>query len=99
MGTDAPRMAGNDELAFDAAVRQAAFDRVRALARHGELTRDAIAEGFIFQGERWPLVNPQRGIFKLRRLPCLLSISTVVPRRGAKARYDDQLQAHTQIFA
>ena len=91
---------GQDEVAaFDAAVRQAAFDRVRELARGGELTGEAILAGFDFGGERWPLVNPQRGIFKPRRLPYLLSIRTVIPRKGGRARYDDQLRAHGQIFA
>src|SRR4051812_4449 len=91
---------GQDEVAaFDAAVRQAAFDRVRELARGGELTGGAILAGFDFGGERWPLVNPQRGIFKPRRLPYLLSIRTVIPRKGGRARYDDQVRAHGQIFA
>jgi putative restriction endonuclease len=85
--------------AFDAAVRQAAFDRVRDLARHGELTSERILEGFTYAGERWPLVNPQRGIFKPRKLPFLLSIRTVVPRPGGRVRYDDQIHAHGQIFS
>ena len=46
----------------------------------------------------FPLVNPQRGIFKPRCLPLLLSILTVIPRAGAKLWYDDQTQAHRQIY-
>ena len=50
-------------------------------------------------GERWPLVNPQRGIFKPRGMPFLLSIRTVFPRNGGRVWYDDQRHVHRQIFA
>jgi hypothetical protein len=53
----------------------------------------------MFNGERWPLVNPQRGIFKPRGMPFLLSIRTVFPRKGGRIWYDDQRQVHRQIFA
>jgi putative restriction endonuclease len=87
-------------LARDAAIRQAAFDHVRALQnRDLVLTHTAIAQGFMFEGERWPLWNPQRGIFKPRAMPFLLSIRTVFPRRGGRVWYDDQRQVHRQIFA
>jgi putative restriction endonuclease len=46
-----------------------------------------------------PLVNPQRGIFKPRGMPFLLSIGTVFPRKGGRIWYDDQRQVHRQIFA
>jgi putative restriction endonuclease len=68
----------------DAAVRLAAFEHVRrSTARDGVLDSATVAAGFLFQGVRVPLVNPQRGIFKPRDLPFLLSIRTVIPRAGA----------------
>jgi putative restriction endonuclease len=49
-------------------------------------------------GERLPLINPQRGIFKPRQMGWLLSIRTVFPRSGARVWYDDQREAHRQIY-
>jgi hypothetical protein len=49
--------------------------------------------------KRIPLINPQRGIFKPRQMSHLLSIKTVFPRRGARVWYDDQREAHRQIYA
>jgi putative restriction endonuclease len=54
--------------------------------------------GFEYAGERIPLVNPQRGIFKPQRMQFLLSIRTVFPRTGAKIWYDDQRKVHQQIY-
>lgn len=80
-------------------MRLAAFDHVQRLSdSHGHLTRHELAPGFVFEGERIPLVNPQRGIFKPRRMRFLLSIRTVFPRPGARIWYDDQRQVHNQIF-
>ena len=77
----------------------AAFDHVRRLSdAHGHLTRHELAPGFMYEGERIPLVNPQRGIFKPRRMRYLLSIRTVFPRPGGRIWYDDQRQVHRQIF-
>ena len=77
----------------------AAFEHVRRLSEaHGHLTRDELAPGFMFEGKRIPLVNPQRGIFKPRRMRYLLSIRTVFPRPGGRIWYDDQRQVHRQIF-
>ncbi len=84
---------------IDTRMRMAAFDHVRRLSEaHGHLTRDELAPGFMFEGERIPLVNPQRGIFKPKRMRYLLSIRTVFPRPGARVWYDDQRQVHRQIF-
>ena len=83
----------------DAAERLVAFDHVRRLtARDGVLESAIIKAGFVHRGERVPLVNPQRGIFKPRDLAFLLSIRTVIPRAGARLWYDDQTQAHRQIY-
>ena len=83
----------------DTAMRMAAFEHVRLLSHlHGTLTAKELRPGFSYQGERIPLVNPQRGIFKPRQMQHLLSIKTVVPRPGGRVWYDDQLTAHSQIF-
>jgi hypothetical protein len=85
----------------DAQLRQAAFSHANRLAvlRGGVLDSAALAGGFEFGGKRIPLINPQRGIFKPRQMAHLLSIKTVFPRRGARVWYDDQREAHRQIYA
>jgi hypothetical protein len=90
-----------DPATHDAQLRQAAFSHVNRLAtlRGGVLDSADLAVGFDFEGDRIPLINPQRGIFKPRQMEHLLSIKTVFLRRGARARYDDQLDAHRQIYA
>jgi len=55
--------------------------------------------GSEFGGRRIPLINSQRGIFKPRQMEHLLSIKTVFPRKGARVWYDDQREAHRQIYA
>ncbi len=83
----------------DTLMRMAAFDRVRRLAQvRDHLTANDLKSGFIFQGERIPLINPQRGIFKPQQMRFLLSIKTVFPKPGGKVWYDDQREVHRQIF-
>jgi putative restriction endonuclease len=84
----------------DAQLRQAAFEHVARLAtlNGGVLGSDDLAAGFQFQGDRVPLINPQRGIFKPRQMAGLLSIRTVFPRQGGRVWYDDQRDAHRQIY-
>lgn len=80
-------------------MRMAAFDHVRKLSEiHDHLTAAELKPGFVFQGARIPLVNPQRGIFKPTQMRYLLSIKTVFPKPGAKVWYDDQREVHRQIF-
>ena len=80
-------------------MRLAAFKRVEMLSKmHGHLTHGELSTGFTFQGKRIPLVNPQRGIFKPRQMRYLLSIKTVIPKPGGRVWYDDQLEAHGQIY-
>jgi len=84
---------------IDQLIRLAAFDRVRRLCEiHDLLTSTELAQGFIYEGRRIPLVNPQRGIFKPQQMRFLLSIKTVFPRAGARVWYDDQRDVHRQIF-
>src|SRR5688572_28731609 len=85
--------------ALDREIRTAAFIHVRRMLElRDPLTSEDLARGFLFRGERIPLVNPQRGIFKPQQMKYLLSIKTVVPRKGAKVWYDDQRAAHDQIY-
>ena len=90
-----------DLASHDAQLRQVAFSHVNRLAilRGGVLDSTDLAGGFDFGGERIPLINPQRGIFKPRQMEHLLSIKTVFPRKGARVWYDDQRDAHRQIYA
>lgn len=89
-------MAFNDG---DQEIRAAAFATVRQLSEiRGHLTARDLKRGFEFQGQRIPLINPQRGIFKPRQMRYLLSIKTVFPRPGAKVWYDDQRDVHRQIY-
>lgn len=83
----------------DQVLRIAAFDAVRRLSEvRGDLTSRDLSAGFEFRGERIPLINPRRGIFKPRQLYYLLSIKTVFPRSGARVWYDDQRYVHRQIY-
>lgn len=87
------------DLSDDQRIRQAAFAHIRRLnAVKDHLTSADLARGFDFDGQRIPLVNPQRGIFKPRQMRHLLSIRTVFPRPGAKVWYDDQRLVHRQIY-
>ncbi|WP_010161910.1 HNH endonuclease [Sphingomonas sp. PAMC 26617] len=88
-------MSGDDSV--DAAMRQAAVAQLDRLAAGRPLSSEDLAAGFLFRGERIPLVNPQRGIFKPRVMRHLLSIRTVYPRTGARVWYDDQRRVHDQI--
>ncbi len=83
----------------DALIRMAAFEHVRKLGEfHDHLTANELRPGFLFQGQRIPLINPQRGIFKPQQMRFLLSIKTVFPKPGTKVWYDDQREVHRQIF-
>lgn len=84
----------------DAAIRASAFEHVRHLNQiQSLLTESDLRAGFYFNGQRVPLINPQRGIFKPKEMRFLLSIRTVFPRRGRRVWYDDQLTVHQQIFS
>ena len=88
-----------DEASRDTLMRMVAFDHIRELIEvHHHLTAAELKPGFIFDGERIPLINPQRGIFKPRQMRFLLSIKTVFPQPGGKIWYDDQREVHRQIF-
>ena len=83
----------------DTLMRLSAFEHVRRLSELRDyLTANDLKSGFLFDGVRIPLVNPQRGIFKPQKMRYLLSIRTVFPKPGGKVWYDDQRQVHRQIF-
>ena len=90
-----------DPATHDVQLRKAAFDHVNRLAslKGGVLDSADLLDGFEVGGERIALVNPQRGIFKPRQMAGLLSIRTVFPRHGGRVWYDDQREAHRQIYA
>ena len=83
----------------DSIIRLAAFEQVRRLNEsRAVLTAADLAAGFVFNHDRVPLINPQRGIFKPRQMQFLLSIKTVFPRPGGRIWYDDQREVHRQLF-
>ena len=83
----------------DTVLRMAAFERVRGLREiHDHLTAQQLGEGFFVDGQRYPLINPRRGIFKPAQMRFLLSINTVFPKSGNRVWYDDQREVHRQIF-
>jgi putative restriction endonuclease len=52
----------------DTLMRLAAFEHVRRLREvHDHLTATELKPGFLFEGERIPLVNPQRGTSRKRQ--------------------------------
>ncbi len=79
--------------AADASIRLAAFrfleEHLRLLPEAGAIPRKLLEQGFLYEGQRVPLVGPQ-GIFKprlLREIP--LSITTVPQVEGEERPYDD----------
>lgn len=83
----------------DEMMRLVAFDHVRALnALYGTIPSEALKAGFAYEGQRIPLINPGRGIFKPKTMRFLLSIRTVFPQEGRRVWYDDQREAHRRIL-
>jgi putative restriction endonuclease len=88
-----------DDADRDMQMRIAAFEHVRRLGElHDHLTATESKQGFLFDDERIPGINPRRDIFKPRQMRFLLSIKTVFPKPGGKVWYDDQRAVHRQIF-
>ena len=85
---------------LDTRIRLAAFAHIWKLERErgGILAGSDLYQGFEFEGERVSLAS-RRGIFKPRQMMLLLSICTRIPRRGRQVWYDEQLQAHRQLFS
>src|SRR5690242_10523778 len=84
---------------LDGQMRMAAFEQVRQLGQiYDHLTAAESKPSFVFQGERIPLVHPQRGIFEPQQMRYLLSIKTVFLKLGRRVWYDDQREGYRQIF-
>jgi putative restriction endonuclease len=83
--------------ADDGSMRLAAVEHLKRVGAAGVLSSDDLKGGFIFEGSRIPLVNPQRGIFKPAAMRYLLSVRTVYPVSGRRVWYDDQRRVHAQI--
>ena len=93
------RSAFGDTDAIDDKMRMTAFEQVRRLNDlYESLTANDLKGGFYYEGNRIPLVNPQRGIFKPKKMRYLLSIRTVFPTAGKKVWYDDQREIHRRII-
>ena len=93
------RSAYGDTDAIDDKMRMTAFEQVQRLYDlHESLTTNDLKGGFNYEGNRIPLVNPQRGIFKPKKMRYLLSIRTVFPAPGKKVWYDDQREIHRRII-
>ena len=83
----------------DTPMRMAAFEHVRRLSEvQNSIRAQELSRGFTFEGNRIPIVDPRRGIFKPWQMRYLLSIKTVFPRPGRRAWYHDQREVHRQIF-
>jgi putative restriction endonuclease len=80
---------------LDARLRLEAFNFLRhQTERYGttEVPRSVLSQGFMFEGQRVPLLSP-RGIFKPGILPELpLSITTAPPSQRKPAAYDDRAE-------
>jgi putative restriction endonuclease len=81
----------------DQRIRLAAVEQLRHVAVADVVTSDDLRAGVIVDGQRIPLINPQRGIFKPSTMRDLLSVRTVFPVSGRKVWYDDQRRVHEQI--
>jgi putative restriction endonuclease len=81
----------------DTRIRLAAVEHIKRVSAGGVITGEELRSGFLVDGGRIPLINPQRGIFKPASLKYLLSVRTVYPRTGARVWYDDQRTVHAQI--
>ncbi|MHB8466771.1 MAG: HNH endonuclease [Acidimicrobiales bacterium] len=85
----------------DRAVRLAAFEFLgRQTGLHGEiLSRRLLADGFVFDGQRVPLVGPQ-GIFKPKVIPTgvPLSITSVAEVEGQSRPYEDAVNEDGQLL-
>jgi len=77
----------------DTAMRLTAFAHMRHLMELRDvLTANNLAEGFRFAGERIPLINPRRGIFRPTQMRYLLSIKTVFPKPGGRVWYERRVR-------
>lgn len=65
------------DVPIDARIRLAAVEHIKRASAGGVITADDLRAGFLVDGQRVPLINPQRGIFKPASMKYLLSVRTV----------------------
>lgn len=70
----------------------------RLLAGRSTIEREAMAVPFYVGEERLTLVDPQRGIHRPRAMKHLLSITTVIPTKGRRIWYADQIRVHQSLY-
>ncbi len=79
----------------DYAIRRAALEHVRSLARRYDdlVPRAALLAGFWFESERWSLGSLQNGIYRPRRFggPAALTLLTAAHAPGQAPPYDDDM--------
>lgn len=77
-------------MSFDARLRQVAIAWLDERTQQGDgLIRGKELAGFVFEGERVPLIDPQRGIRKPKVLGAALSIRTAYTPPGHVPPYED----------
>jgi putative restriction endonuclease len=81
----------------DTPIRLAAIEHLKRVSVADVVSAENLRQGFFFQDQRVPLINPQRGIFKPAAMRYLLTVRTVFPVSGRKVWYDDQRRVHEQI--
>jgi putative restriction endonuclease len=86
-----------EDKTHDSRLRMAAAKHAKGASISGVLSFEALKAGVVVDGQRIPLINPQRGIFKPKEMRFLLSVRTVYPAKGRKVWYDDQREVHEQI--
>jgi hypothetical protein len=81
----------------DTLMRTAAFEHVRRLSEiHDHLTAAELKPGFMFQGERIPLINPQRG--EARKIIGPPSLRKTLRLAGPSAPQETALAAQRSRF-
>ena len=83
----------------DARIRMLVAAHLRRLSNAATLTSADLLAGVDIDGQRLPIIDPGRGIFKPKHLRFLLSIRTIYPRSGRRIWYEDQTEVHAQIEA
>ena len=71
-----------NDISPDTRLRLAAAEHVKRISAGSVLTSDDLRAGFVVDGTRIPLINPQRGIFKPTSMQYVLSVRTVYPATG-----------------
>lgn len=88
-----------DDDSLDSQIRLAAFKRLQTLSKNRPyIPLGEINLGFTFGNENIRFTHTQQGIYKPRQMETLLSVRTLLAKKGKKVWYADQLTAHNQVF-